>query len=155
MNDDLPGDTTVMRLHLWLERGGDTLMGLGRLQLLEQVEACGSLKKAAESLGMSYRAAWGKVKKSEEALGLQLLRNTGGGKSGSTLTEDGQALARTFRAWFTEVEAFALARGQRIFSFPIGSFSETRSTAKASRASGSLPAHPARVAGESARQAVP
>lgn len=144
-----------VRLHVWLENEDGLLFGHGRMQLLQQIDSLGSLRKAAESLGMSYRAAWGKVKKSEEALGLQLLRNTGGGKSGSTLTEDGQALARTFRAWFTEVEAFALARGQRIFSFPIGSFSETRSTAKASRASGSLPAHPARVAGESARQAVP
>ena len=122
MNDDLLDDQTVVRLHLWLERGGDTLMGLGRLQLLERVDSEGSLKRAAESLGMSYRAAWGKIKRSEEVFGVQLLGQAGAGRTGSCLTEAGRAMAAAFRRWFAEVEAYALAHGREIFAFPLEEF---------------------------------
>jgi len=40
------------------------------------------LKAAAEELGMSYRAAWGKLKASEEALGMALVEKVGGNKTG-------------------------------------------------------------------------
>ncbi len=43
----------TMRLHLWFETEQGVLFGLGRLQLLRQVESCGSLKAAAEKPGMS------------------------------------------------------------------------------------------------------
>ena len=61
----------VIRLHLWMERDGETMFGLGRLHLLERIDALGSIKGAADQLGMSYRAAWGKLKASEEALALR------------------------------------------------------------------------------------
>jgi len=101
----------VVRVHLWIEKGGETLLGLGRAQLLERIEQFGSLKKAAESLGMSYRAAWGKIKQSEKALGFQLLDKESGNKGGYSLTVFGKCLADAYRTWFDEVErrAYELA----------------------------------------------
>jgi len=103
------GRTTV-RLHLWLERSGGTVFGMGRLQLLERIETCGSLKAAAEDLGMSYRAAWGKLKASEEALGI--------------------ALAGAYRTWFAEVERHAVSRAGALFPFLCHSFQERKRHAK-------------------------
>ena len=54
--------TPRMRLHLWLENEDGLLFGQGRMELLARIRDLGSLRKAAEALGMSYRAAWGKLK---------------------------------------------------------------------------------------------
>ncbi|MDO9084103.1 MAG: LysR family transcriptional regulator [Humidesulfovibrio sp.] len=117
---------TVIRLHLWLERSGDTAFGMGRLQLLERIESCGSLKAAAEELGMSYRAAWGKLKASEEALGMALVEKVGGNKSGCRLTPEGVALAEAYRTWFAEVERQAVARANARFPFLCDRFQERK-----------------------------
>ena len=47
----------TVRMHLWLELGESVYFGMGRAMLLDRIEEYGSLRKAAESLGMSYRAA--------------------------------------------------------------------------------------------------
>ncbi len=120
----------VVRLHLWLESGGDTLFGLGRLHLLERIDSCGSLKAAAEQLNMSYRAAWGKLKASEEALGVALVEKGGGNKSGCRLTPKGRELAACFRRWFAEVERHAVARAEALFPFDCGQFREPEQAEK-------------------------
>jgi len=124
-------ERTTVRLHLWLERGGGTVFGMGRLQLLERIESCGSLKAAAEELGMSYRAAWGKLKASEEALGMALVEKVGGNKSGCRLTAEGMALAAAYRTWFAEVERHAVSRAGVLFPFLCERFQERARTAKA------------------------
>jgi molybdate transport system regulatory protein len=52
-------------MHLWLESGESVYFGMGRVMLLDMIEEHGSLRKAAEALGMSYRAAWDKVRRAE------------------------------------------------------------------------------------------
>ena len=127
MSDGASGDGgAVVRLHLWLEQGGGTLFGLGRLHLLERIEASGSIKAAAEELNMSYRAAWGKLKASEEALGVALIEKSGGNKNGCRLTPKGRELAVCFRRWFSEVEGHAVARAEALFPFPCAQFREQK-----------------------------
>lgn len=121
---DVREETAVVRLHLWMERGGETLFGLGRLQLLERIDVCGSIKGAADQLGMSYRAAWGKLKASEEALGVALVEKVGGNKSGCRLTPEGQRLAGAFREWFAAVERHAIAQANEFFPFFCGGFDD-------------------------------
>lgn len=116
----------VIRLHLWLEGPEGTLFGMGRLQLLDRIELCGSIKAAAEELGMSYRAAWGKLKASEEALGCPLIEKIGGNKSGCRLTEEGRTLAESYRAWFADVERHAVSRAKALFPFGCDLFQERR-----------------------------
>lgn len=101
----------TLRVHLWLESGGGMVFGLGRVQLLELVERLGSLNQAAKALGMSYRAAWGRIKRTEEALGEALLAKASGRK-GYELTPLAEMLLKEFAQWHQEVEAFALERAK-------------------------------------------
>jgi molybdate transport system regulatory protein len=114
----------VIRLHLWLETDKGLFFGLGRMKILKCIHAGQSLKGAAESLGMSYRAAWGKIKKTEKVIGVKLIEKKRGNRSGYQLTPKGVELMNQFDEWFEEVESFALKRSKEMLPFnPIG-FSE-------------------------------
>lgn len=113
-----------VRLRLWLESGKELYFGLGRAQLLLAVDRLGSLRQAAASMGMSYRAAWGKLQQSERALGLKLVENRGSRHDGVELTPEGRALAGLFLQWFEAVEAEARDLAERIFPFRARCFGE-------------------------------
>ncbi len=83
---------------IWIEQDGNVAFAEGRRMLLESVERLGSLNAAAKELGMSYRAAWGKIKATEKALGLKLLDVTTGGKGGggAKLTNDARKLVSSY-----------------------------------------------------------
>lgn len=121
-NSPADSQDAVVRVHIWLQSSDGVAFGLGRLMLLEAIEESGSLKSAAERLGMSYRAAWGKLKSSEEALGQPLVEKTGGNRSGYTLTPYGRQLTDCFRQWFHDVEATALTRARELFPFDVSGF---------------------------------
>ncbi|UZP67741.1 LysR family transcriptional regulator [Desulfovibrio mangrovi] len=108
-----PASRPTMRLHLWLETEKGVFFGQGRLQLLEYIEYTGSLNAAAKALGMSYRAAWGKIKTSEEALGFQLVEQPDGKRGGGQLSEAAKLLIASYRHWLEEVEAFALQSAKK------------------------------------------
>lgn len=57
---------------IWLEKDEEVLFGRGRLELLRGIREYGSLAETARHLGMSYRAAWGRLKSSENRLGHKL-----------------------------------------------------------------------------------
>jgi len=67
--------------------------------LLRRISESGSLTEAARMLGISYRNAWGRVKKIESTFGKRILETTSGGVSGgsSALTPDGALLLKDFR----------------------------------------------------------
>lgn len=110
-----------MRLHLWLEVQGGMVLGLGRAMLLAKVQELGSLNKAAKAMGMSYRAAWGRLKKTEELMGLPLVASSGG-RSGFTLTPLGEKLVEAFQRWHEDVERYALETSRGLFPFEIQPF---------------------------------
>jgi molybdate transport system regulatory protein len=111
----------IIRLHLWLETDKGLFFGLGRMKILKCIQGGQSLKGAAESLGMSYRAAWGKIKKTEKVIGVKLIEKKGGNRSGYQLTRKGAELMKLFDQWFEEVECFALKRANELLPFnPIG-----------------------------------
>lgn len=117
----------TMRLHLWLETADGLFFGIGRAQLLANVEAYGSLKKAADELGMSYRAAWGKIKKTEMVVGAKLIERSGNKRDGYQLTELGRKLLDNFNTWFNEIENLALLKAQELFPWQVESFDEQAS----------------------------
>jgi molybdate transport repressor ModE-like protein len=84
---------------LWLETDEGYVFGPGIYSLLCKLSEKGTLKEAASSLAMSYRFAWGLLKKAEDKLGFPLLvthkgGNRGGG--GALLTEQGRNLIKEF-----------------------------------------------------------
>ena len=83
----------------WIEDdSGRPVLGAGRTLILETIAEQGSIKAAADVLGMSYRAVWGKIKSAEERLGMQLVETrAGGGPSrGANLTPDAERLLGMF-----------------------------------------------------------
>lgn len=62
--------------------------------MLEAIRRTGSIKGFAEALGLSYRAAWNRLRACETALGQPLVRKTQG--QGSELTAFGTTLAEAF-----------------------------------------------------------
>jgi molybdate transport repressor ModE-like protein len=78
---------------VWMETDDGYVFGPGVYSLLKRVNEVGTLKEAAIQLGMSYRYAWGLIRKAEEKLGEPLLSAHKGGKSGgggAELTERGE-----------------------------------------------------------------
>ena len=74
--------------------------------LLEQIEACGSLSEAARRLRFSYRRAWMLLDAMNKQWPSPLVITAIGGKSGggAKLTELGQQALRTFRDIQLQVE---------------------------------------------------
>jgi len=90
---------------IWLEKDGGVL-GSGFFQLLEQIEKSGTIAAAAESMGMSYRAAWGKIKVAEKQCGIPLVATKVGGDTGggANLTPEASDLLRKFYRFRQDVE---------------------------------------------------
>lgn len=86
-----------VRYRLWLECDDEYVFGNGVCALLLGVDELGSLKKAAESLGMPYRGAWGRIHKAEEALGVALLDRPSDRQKGVALTTDGRRFLEFFQ----------------------------------------------------------
>ncbi len=92
-----------------MEQDGSVAFAEGRRMLLEAVVRLGSLNAAAKELGMSYRAAWGKIKATEKALGFKLLDVTTGGKGGggAKLTNEARELVSSYNNYVKKMSLIA------------------------------------------------
>jgi molybdate transport system regulatory protein len=90
---------------IWIEGEGKVLFGKGRENLLRAIEECKSLSGAAKKLNMSYRAAWGRLKASEERLGIKLVENSPDHR-GMTLTDEARHLLKEFNILERETGLF-------------------------------------------------
>ncbi|MEW6064533.1 ModE family transcriptional regulator [Desulforamulus profundi] len=90
---------------VWLESGG-TNFGDGLYYLLMNVKEHGSISQAARIMGMSYRAAWGKIKTAEKNWGFRLVETQVGGDAGggATLTREASRLLECFGAFRDEMD---------------------------------------------------
>jgi molybdate transport system substrate-binding protein len=98
------GDYEWMRewtvgVRVWLEHSGETVLGPGRLDLLEAIDRCHSISAAARQLGMSYRRAWLLVESINRAAGDELVRRQTGGRDGggAELTPRGRLALGVYR----------------------------------------------------------
>lgn len=84
-------------------------LGPGKIDLLESIQRTGSLRQAAQSLGMSYRRAWllldGLNRSFTEPASTASIGGQGGG--GVTLTPFGLEIIRTYRAAAMAIESVA------------------------------------------------
>ena len=74
--------------------------------MLHAIDDSGSLRKAAEQLGISYRKAWGDIRAAEGHLGFKLVNRQRGGNSGgsSILTERARHLLQAFEKINTHIQ---------------------------------------------------
>jgi molybdate transport system regulatory protein len=118
-----------LRLKIWFVFDGGTKLGQGRAALLRLVEEHGSLRRAVQAMGMSYRAAWGHLRELEAAAGIRVLEPAGKGTSaGMRLTPEGRELLAAFERIRTRLEK----RGEQEFAaeFPAGKKSRPRRKAR-------------------------
>lgn len=94
----------VGRISLDTDEG--VLLAGQRVRLLEAIERHGSIQKAAQELGMSYRSAWDAVNAMNNLCDSPLvLREVGGSRGGgSQITGRGHNLIRLFRAMEAEYQ---------------------------------------------------
>lgn len=73
---------------------GNFILGEGRAELLKLIDEKGSIKSASSEMEMSYRHAWGVLKKIEDLVDSKVIETKRGGeeKGGSKLTEKGSEL---------------------------------------------------------------
>ena len=114
----------TIRLHLWLENDESMVFGYGRVLLLDRIEEFGSLRKAASCLGMSYQAAWKKLRSTEDALGVKLVNRAHCKNNGMTLTSEGAMLRDAFKKWFEAVENCAFVQAENLFPWHLRSFAK-------------------------------
>lgn len=70
------------RVRTWFDLGEGHGFGSGLAHLLREVQRTGTLKEAADSVGMSYRYAWKRVRTAEQGLGAPLVETRPGGRGG-------------------------------------------------------------------------
>ena len=95
------------RFKLWLSSGEvEGVFGDGKWRLLRAIEREGSLRAACESLQISYRKAWGDMKKAQEGLGVALIKKERGGRTGgqTTLTDEGRKWVGKYGKFRREIE---------------------------------------------------
>ena len=92
-----------IRYKIWLEKGGKVIFGKGRDNILNAVTEHHSLNAAAKKLEMSYRAAWGRLKASEERMGMKLVDVDTKEKS-MKLTDRAKAIIDRFEKLEQDVE---------------------------------------------------
>jgi molybdate transport system regulatory protein len=94
-----------IKYKIWLEKDGKVVFGHGREELFQAIDECRSLNAAAKKLNMSYRAAWGRLRASEERLGVKLVESNSA-KKGMTLTPAAKALLHKFRQLEKDADAY-------------------------------------------------
>jgi molybdate transport system regulatory protein len=87
------------RFKLWLNSKKEQgIFGDGKWRLLQAIEKEGSLSSACKLLDISYRKAWGDLKKAERGLGVSLMEKHRGGKLGgrTILTDSGKRWLKAY-----------------------------------------------------------
>ncbi|HEV7413589.1 MAG TPA: winged helix-turn-helix domain-containing protein [Casimicrobiaceae bacterium] len=84
---------------LRIRRGDDIAVGPGKIDLLEAIDAAGSITAAARSLGMSYRRAWLLVDTMNRCFRTPVVQAEAGGKrgGGAQLTRLGAEVIQRYR----------------------------------------------------------
>jgi molybdate transport system regulatory protein len=74
-------------------------IGPGKIQLLENIRACGSISAAGRAMSMSYRRAWALVDEMNRLCGRAAVERQVGGKNGggAILTPFGLSLVAHYR----------------------------------------------------------
>ena len=91
----------LLNYKLWLSSvTGEGVIEESNFRLLKGINDKGSLRASSKDLGISYRKAWGDLRKAESLLGYKLTIRQRGGKTGGTseLTEKAKKLLEAYDA---------------------------------------------------------
>ncbi len=95
-----------VKAKFWIENRGEVVAGGGKIALLLAVDRLGSIQQAADELGMSYRHAWGAIKRIEQRAGFKIVSTKlGGREGGARLTFKGKAFVEEADSVFRKLQA--------------------------------------------------
>jgi molybdate transport system regulatory protein len=102
---------------LWIEIDGEPVFGRGRRFLLQAIDTCGSINRAAKEINISYRKAWSYIKAMEERLGIKLVERQAGGKNGggASLTDEAKEFVRRYELMEEGIKKIVDDRFKKIF----------------------------------------
>ena len=88
----------TIKSRIWINTEDGPFLGEGRVELLRKIHETGSMAKAAKSMNMSYKKAWGLVNSMNMQFPKALVIRTTGGLNGggSILSESGKMLLDLF-----------------------------------------------------------
>lgn len=91
-----------------MRRPDETFLGEGRIALLEAIDRCGSISRAAREVGVCYKTAWDAVDAMNNVAVRPLVERSAGGRGGggSVLTGEGKETIRLYRALQEEHQKF-------------------------------------------------
>lgn len=101
---------------LWIEADGKKVVGPGRIELLERIQACGSIRQAALQMSMSYRQAWQMIDDMNTRLEAPVVISQRGGKGGgnAVITEKGEQVIAEFKMFYKKFQQFLLKNSPAI-----------------------------------------
>ena len=104
---------------LWMQKGAQNFLGGNRINLLEQIDRCGSISTAAKVAGMSYKTAWDALNVmnnlADQSLTVAVTGGSGGG--GTRLTEEGKKVICLYRLIEAEHQSMLARLGESLDDF--------------------------------------
>jgi molybdate transport system regulatory protein len=101
---------------VWFHKDDHMFLGGDRISLLEKIDECGSITKAAKEVGISYKTAWETVNIMNNLADKPLVERITGGKGGggTSLTSEGKDVIRQFRIIQEEHRKFLANLSERV-----------------------------------------
>lgn len=113
------GSAHRLKIYLRILNDGNIALGPGKADLMEAIEAQGSLSKAGKALGISYRRVWDMVEAINNGFDRPLIVTSHGGikGGGATLTETGRVVLSLYRKMQSTVSETAEAHFDAIKTY--------------------------------------
>jgi molybdate transport system regulatory protein len=107
-----------IKAKFWVENKGEVVLGSGKAALLLAVHENGSIQRAADQFGMSYRHAWGIIRKIEQRADFKLVKaQAGGGEGkGAQLTASGRDFLEKFTLFEKTLRRIRMEKFRKIFT---------------------------------------
>lgn len=101
---------------IWIESSDGPLIGPGRVDLLERIQQCGSIRQAALQMQMSYRQAWQLIDDMNTRLNEPVVMSHRGGKGGgyAEVTENGLRVIQQFKIIEQQFQEFLAACSEQL-----------------------------------------
>src|SRR6202167_485121 len=101
------GTTSLPSLSVRIDLDAEGRIGPGKIQLLEEIHACGSISAAGRAMQMSYKRAWDLVDEINTVCKRAAVERKVGGKNGggATLSPFGISLVERYREMERRIES--------------------------------------------------
>lgn len=105
------------KVKVWIAFPAGAKFGHGRADLLALIDRLGSIQRAVQEIGMSYRYAWGYLRELEAAAGIKLLERPAGRgpAAGTRLSPEGRRFLAQYRRFEAEMAVEAERRFAAVF----------------------------------------